>query len=99
MQINPSYIGCLGGHRNEKSSWLFSKTRRIGRNLSSLFGGLPSYGEFGILSMARAANMVAIAADFRRGRKSGRAFPAVQPDGKTVQRFRVTPSKMGKMGN
>jgi len=49
--------------------------------------------------MARAKNVVAIAADFRRGRKSGRAFLAAQPDGKTVQRFRVNHRKWEKMGN
>jgi len=84
---------------DEKSWWLFGKTGRVWRHLSGFSGGLPSSGEFGILSMARAKNVVAIAADFRRGRKSGRAFLAAQPHGKTVQRFRVTPLKMGKMGN
>jgi len=69
----------------------------VGWNLSGFFGGLPSSGEFGILSMAGAANVVAIAADPLRGRKSVQAFLASQPDGKTVQRFRVTPT--GKMGN
>ena len=77
---------------------MFRKTGRVWRHLSGFSGGQPSSGEFGILSMARAKNLVAIAADFRRGRESGRAFLADQPDGKTVQRFRVIPSKMGKKG-
>jgi hypothetical protein len=78
---------------------LFRKTGRVWRHLSGFSGGLPSSGEFGILSMARAKDVVAIAADFRRGRKSGRALLAAQPDGKTVQRFRVNHRKWEKTGN
>jgi hypothetical protein len=40
--------------------------------------------------MARAKNVVAIAADSGRGCKSVQAFLAAQPDGKTVQRFCVS---------